>query len=275
MNGVRLEMASKSSMESAMSISRAMAIRCRTALVDPPLAATLAMVFSMDLRVMICEGRRLARTASMSMRPASRVAAYLSFAVAGTPESCMGEMPRISPLMAMVLAVNWPPHAPAPGQALASRASSPASSILPGGVSADAFEDVLDGDVDAVQLAGSDGAAVEHDARDIEAAERHDDAGHVLVAAADADEAVEEIAAGNEFDGVGDHFARDQRGLHALRAHRDAVGDGDGVELHRRAAGLANAFLQGLGDFAQMHVAGADLGPGVGDADDGLVQIVF
>ncbi len=47
------------------------------------------------------------------------------------------------------------------------------------------------------------------------------------------------------------------------------------IELHRRAAGLANAFLQGIGDFAKMHIAGADLGPGIGDADNGLVQIVF
>ena len=59
------------------------------------------------------------------------------------------------------------------------------------------------------------------------------------------------------------------------RAHRDAVGDGDGVELHRRAARLANALLDGLGDLAQMEVAGADLGPGVGDADDRLVQVFF
>ena len=149
-----------------------------------------------------------------------------------------------------------------------------------GGVGADAFEDVLDGDVDqfavgAVEFAGSDGAAVEHHAGNVEAAESHDDAGHVLVAAADADEAVKEIAAGDQLDGVGDDFAGDQRGLHALRAHGDAVGDGDGVELHGRAAGFANALFEGFGDFAQMHVAGADLGPGVGDADDGLVQIFF
>ncbi len=126
-----------------------------------------------------------------------------------------------------------------------------------------------------LQLAGSDRAAVKHHAGNIEPAERHDDAGHVLVAAADAHEPVEEIAARDEFDGVGDHLARNQRSLHALRAHGDAVGDGDGVELHRRAAGLANAFLQRLGNFAQMHIAGTDLGPGIGDADDGLVQIFF
>ena len=58
-------------------------------------------------------------------------------------------------------------------------------------------------------------------------------------------------------------------------AHGDAVGDGDGVELHRRAAGLADALLDGVGDVAEMEVAGADLGPGVGDADDGLVQVFF
>ena len=68
---------------------------------------------------------------------------------------------------------------------------------------------------------------------------------------------------------------RDERGFHALGAHGDAVGDGDGVELHGRAAGVADALLDGLGDIAEMEVAGADLGPGVGDADDGLVQVFF
>ncbi len=116
-------------------------------------------------------------------------------------------------------------------------------------------------------------AAVEHDAGDVEPRHRHDGAGHVLVAAGDADDAVEEVAAGDELDGVGDDLARDQAGLHALGAHGDAVRDCNRVELHRRAAGVADALLHGCGDLAQMEVAGADLGPGVGDADDGLVQI--
>ncbi len=151
---------------------------------------------------------------------------------------------------------------------------------LSGGVRAHALEDLKDGDllggaVGLGELAGSDGAAVEHEAGDIEAAERHDGGGHVLVATGDADEAVEGVAARDELDGVGDDFARDQRGLHALGAHGDAVGDGDGVELHRRAACFAHALLDGLGDLAQVEVARADLGPGVGDADDGLVQVFF
>jgi hypothetical protein len=35
---------------------------------------------------------------------------------------------------------------------------------------------------------------------------------------------------------VGDDLAADQRGLHPGRAHRDAVGDDDGVEVDRIAA---------------------------------------
>ncbi len=66
--------------------------------------------------------------------------------------------------VAMVLAVNWPPHAPAPGQAWFSMSSSSASEILPRGVRAHGFEDVLNGDVVTLIAAGKDGAAVEDDA---------------------------------------------------------------------------------------------------------------
>ncbi len=67
----------------------------------------------------------------MTRRPASRLALVFCGLMAGTPVISMGEMPRNSPAMAMVLAVNWPPQAPGPGQAAASRASSSASLILP------------------------------------------------------------------------------------------------------------------------------------------------
>ena len=52
----------------------------------------------------------------------------------------MGEIPRNSPAMAMVLAVNWPPQAPAPGQAPL-RGLRAGVVDLTGGVRADAFED--------------------------------------------------------------------------------------------------------------------------------------
>ena len=126
-----------------------------------------------------------------------------------------------------------------------------------------------------LDVAGGDGAAVEHEAGDVETAESHDGGGHVLVAAGDADDTVERVATSDEFDRVGYDFSGDQARLHALGSHGDAVVDRDGVELHRRAASLAHALLDGLGDLAEVEVARADLGPGVGDADDGLVQVFF
>ena len=51
----------------------------------------------------------------------------------------------------MVLAVYWPPQAPAPGQATFSSAVSSASVILPRAVRADGLEDVLNRDVAAFE----------------------------------------------------------------------------------------------------------------------------
>jgi hypothetical protein len=43
----------------------------------------------------------------------------------------MGEMPSVSKASAIVLAVNWPPQAPAPGEATPSSSWSWSSDILP------------------------------------------------------------------------------------------------------------------------------------------------
>jgi hypothetical protein len=82
--------------------------------------------------------------------------------------------------------------------------------------------------------------------------------------------AVKHVPASGEFDRIGDQVARNQRGLHALGAHGDAVGNGDGVELHRRTTGSANAFLNRPGEFTQTQVARHCFDPGVGNADNGF-----
>ena len=114
-------MRSKSSMESGIPASLAMASKCNTELVEPPVAATPAMAFSIAALVMIFEGvmsrRRRSRTSSPARRPACALAAL----VAGTLESPIGAIPRNSQTKAMVFAVNCPPQAPAPGHAAVSR----------------------------------------------------------------------------------------------------------------------------------------------------------
>ncbi|GAD53673.1 hypothetical protein MBEHAL_2433 [Halarchaeum acidiphilum MH1-52-1] len=132
---------------------------------------------------------------------------------------------------------------------------------------ADALEDVLHRYLAALVVAGHDRPAVEEHRGKVGADGGHHHAGEVLVAAADGDERVHALGEGNEFDGVRDHLARDERGLHALRPHRDGVADGDGAELDGHAALLVDADGRGLGDVVEVDVAGRDVRGGVRDAD--------
>ena len=138
---------------------------------------------------------------------------------------------------------------------------------------ADGFEDVLNGDVAIVEPAGHDGAAVERKGRQIQAGERHYGAGDSLVAPAKSDHRVEGVGHDEEFDRVSDHFTGDERRFHALGAHGDAVGNGDGVKLDGGTAGGANAFLHFFRERAQMEIAGRDFRPGIGDGDQRAREI--
>ncbi len=129
--GVRSAMRSKSSSSSGRSSSRAIASRWRTPFVDPPVAATAATAFSIASRVMICDGRTSSRTSRIAMRPASYAASVFAGSVAGTSLSPAGLMPRNSSTVAIVFAVNWAPHAPAPGQATFSSSCTSAFDIVP------------------------------------------------------------------------------------------------------------------------------------------------
>jgi hypothetical protein len=131
MCGVRSEMRSKSSMSSSTPISVATASRCRTPLVEPPEAVTAAIAFSSEALVIRSLGRRPARRTSMTRRPASKAASPLLASWAGTADGPIGLMPNISKAIAIVLAVNCPPHAPTPGLAASVISSSSASVILP------------------------------------------------------------------------------------------------------------------------------------------------
>ena len=67
----------------------------------------------------------------MTSFPALNAASSFSSTTAGMPLLPSGEMPRNSMTVDMVLAVNCPPHAPAPGQAESSMAFSCSALILP------------------------------------------------------------------------------------------------------------------------------------------------
>ena len=68
--GVRAATASKSSSVYGIPSSRAIASRCSTPFVEPPLAATDAAALSSASRVMICDGRTSSRTSRIASLPA-------------------------------------------------------------------------------------------------------------------------------------------------------------------------------------------------------------
>ena len=70
-SGVREAIRSKSSMSRSTPASRATASRCSTALVEPPLAATAAIAFSSDSRLMTSLGRCPRARTSITSRPHS------------------------------------------------------------------------------------------------------------------------------------------------------------------------------------------------------------
>ena len=67
----------------------------------------------------------------MIVRPQARATTVLRGSVAGTSPAAMGATPRNARVVAMVLAVNWPPQAPAPGQARSSSARRSLSLMVP------------------------------------------------------------------------------------------------------------------------------------------------
>jgi hypothetical protein len=77
------------------------------------------------------------------------------------------------------------------------------------------------------------------------------------------------MAAHHELDRIRDHLARHQRAFHALMIHADAVGDRNGRECARRAAGAQHAFLRMRRLRGERTVAWRDVAGGGDDADEG------
>ena len=144
----------------------------------------------------------------------------------------------------MVLAVNWPPQAPALGQATHSSSCSSSSDMLPAACWPTASNTSTTVTSRPLNFPGRIEPPYMKTRRHVEAQHRHHHAGQRLVAAGEADQRVVAVAADRQLDRVGDDVARGERGLHALVAHGDAVGDGDGGELARRAAAGLHALLR-------------------------------
>ena len=124
-------MRSKSSRPRSTPASLAMAIKCKTALVEPPMASTTVMAFSKAWRVIMSRGRTSSSSRRSRVTPALRASSTLRGSMAGMEASPGRDMPIISMAVDMVLAVNRPAQEPSPGQATHSRAVSSSRVMLP------------------------------------------------------------------------------------------------------------------------------------------------
>ena len=133
---------------------------------------------------------------------------------------------------------------------------------------------VTDRDLLAAPRAGHDGSAVEQETGPVESGQGDRGSRNRLVAGAERYQGIEHVPPRHELDGIGDHLAADERGLHAFRSHRDSIRDRDRVELHRVCPGRPDAGLQWRRQLAQAEVARHRLEPAVRDADKRLVDVL-
>ena len=104
-HGNALASVSKSASVSGTPIRPAMAIRCSTALVDPPIPANTRIAFSNAARVRICDMRKSCLTISTARRPAWRARTLRRPSTAGIAALPGKPMPSASTIEAIVLAV--------------------------------------------------------------------------------------------------------------------------------------------------------------------------
>nr|GMD84649.1 Uncharacterised protein [Ipomoea batatas] len=105
----------KSSRCSCNPTDLAIAIKCRTALVDPPSAMTITIAFRSDFGVMMSRGFKSIFSKSKRYLPARRHSSNFRGSSAGVEELLGRDIPIVSIADAIVFAVYIPPQAPAPG----------------------------------------------------------------------------------------------------------------------------------------------------------------
>ena len=155
-------------------------------------------------------------------------------------------MPIASATAAIVLAVYMPPQAPSPGQIARSIRSTSSRVILPARQAPTASKASMIVTSWPSTWPGMIEPAYRKTLARSSRAAAISMPGQRLVAAGEQHRAVEPLGHHHRLDRVGDHLAGDQREVHALVAHRDAVGDRDGAELERVAAGRVHAVLDRL-----------------------------
>ena len=135
--------------------------------------------------------------------------------------------------------------------------------------------DQIEAVIQQLGLAGFHRTAGDEDDRDVEAHGGHQHPRGDLVTVGDAHQRIRTVGIHHVFDAVGDQVTRRQRIQHAVVAHGDAIIDRDGVEFLGDAAGLLDLARDQLPHVLEVDVARHELGEGVGNGDDRLLEVAI
>lgn len=111
--------------------------------------------------------------------------------------------------------------------------------------------------------------------RTIHTHDGHDASRHVLVASADGHKAVEPLTTNHRLNGVRNHLAGNERILHPFGAHRNAIGDRDGIENRCLSAGRIDTQSGFAGELIDVHIARRHHAPGGSHTDLRLREIAL
>ena len=136
-----------------------------------------------------------------------------------------------------------------------------------GGIFPDDFKHIDNRHITVLIAARKDRSAIDEDRWHIEPQHRHHHAGERLVTARKGHQRVVAMPAHRQLDRIRNDFTADERGLHPLMAHGDAVGHGDGVEATRHAAADFHAHARNVRLMVERRVAGSRIVTGRGNAD--------
>lgn len=121
-------------------------------------------------------------------------------------------------------------------------------------------------------MTGKHGAAGNENRRNVHAQGAEHHARNNLVAIGNAHGSIELMALNSAFEAVGDSFAGNERVMHAIMVHGNAVAHADGGNFERNATGHINAGLHSFANFIEVIVARNNVIAGIEHRDEGLLH---
>src|SRR5210317_714033 len=144
-----------------------------------------------------------------------------------------------------------------------------------GTVSTDRLKGADDIESPAVVFTREDAAAVEGQADQVVARDRHQCSGNGFITTGEGDNGIHPVTFSHQFDTVGDHRAAHQRIFHRFGAHGDAIRDDRSAKDNRLAAHVFDGLLDDVTERPNVIIARRTVGIWHSQSDDRFIIILI